>query len=327
MLVAMLVLASCELESNSSLLDPCGAKCEGMMKVSAREFTMGAPPFEGSTREHPQVLVELNRTYWIDRFEVTNAQYREFLLSQGNVCAYGGAMYPCHDCFEFAKEDSGLDCDAQFQVKMTCQSTPGGPANASCANHPVVNVTPAGALAYCTWKGKTLPSEAEWEYAARVSWGLSETGWRRFPWGATCPENFNASGDPLVGELAGCSGPRWDVDTALANCREQSCRDGFTGTSPVGYFRDKSDAVEVHDMAGNVLERVLDCYHSSYGVAGGPPRDGLPWVSDCEGAFTIARGSGFGDEGAAMRLQARTDEVSLSSADPDVGFRCIVRNP
>ena len=326
--LAALLAASCTDSPPASYplndADSCGALCDGMVFMSPGAVLLGSPNGEGSVREQPQTIVVLPG-YWIDQFEVTNAEYRAFLLSQGNACSQSGMSYPCHDCFEFAKQDSGLDCDAGFDIKMNCQANPAGDANQSCAEHPVVNVTPAGASAYCAWRGKALPSEAEWERAANGPAAQDGTPWLRFPWGQECPAVFNTLGDVFVGDLSGCVGPAWSSTTALANCSESDCSDGFERTAPVGSFP-AGDTVEgVSDMAGNVLERVSDCYHASYASGDGPPTDGSPWMTDCDGAYTIARGSGFMDPGGGLRNRARTDEVSLDSADPDVGFRCVVR--
>ena len=306
----------------------CDEQCSGMVWVPPGELLLGAPPGEGSAREHPQLTIQLQDGFWIDRHEVTNTEYRAFLAAHGNECELFGTVYPCHDCFEFAKDDSGLDCDNDFAVKSQCQAEPAGPATASCAQHPVVNITPAGALAYCRWRGKTLPSEAQWEHAASA-FQMSPEGWARFPWGGQCPSEFNTTGDELVGELSACSGEAWTMARARANCEEASCHDGFDRTSPVGYFEARLFEVTgvpnaPQDMAGNVLERVADCYHGTYSVGAGPPRDGSVWSDVCEGEFGIARGSGYADPGGALRNQARTDEVSRESADPDVGFRCVL---
>jgi formylglycine-generating enzyme required for sulfatase activity len=325
----LLLMLGCASETSNGSISPagdeCGDRCVGMVRIPAGSVLLGSPSDEGTIREHPQQLIHLDHTYWIDRYEVTNAQYREFLLQHGNVCVLSGVEYPCHDCFEFAKDDSGLDCDLGFAIKNQCQASPFGSSDQSCSNHPVVNITPAGAAEYCRWLGKSLPSEAEWERAANGPSDSMGEPWRRFPWGSRCPEDFNQTGDALVGDLRVCEADPWSASSALANCDESSCRDGFDATSPVGFFPGGDSPEGVSDLSGNVLERVADCYHDDYSRGGGPPASGLPWTTDCKLSFTIARGSGFGDPGAALRSRARTDEVAADSADPDVGFRCVVR--
>ena len=117
------------------------------------------------------------------------------------------------------------------------------------ADRPVINVSWADAQAFIAWLNEhsgqnfRLPSEAEWEYAARAG---SATAW---PWGDEMPPG-------------------------QANCG-QGCRDEYINTAPVGRF--PANAFGLHDMHGNVFEWVEDCWHETYD---GAPRDGTPWVRD-----------------------------------------------
>jgi sulfatase modifying factor 1 len=164
-----------------------------------------------------------------------------------------------------------------------------GVSPASKAEHPVVFVTWHAAEAFCEWAGGRLPSEAEWEYAARAG-GESE-----FPWGDRLPSpdlaNYSASG---VGE-----------------------------TKAVGSY--PPNPLGLHDMAGNVWEFVLDAWEASYSaepqtepVAGGA----LPSDIRAVRGRRVIRGGSFGGAVANLRTRWR-DSHEVSNAVGFVGFRCV----
>jgi formylglycine-generating enzyme required for sulfatase activity len=164
-----------------------------MILIPAGEFLMGddTAPF---AYEKPQHTVTLD-SYWIDRAEVTNAQYR--LCVEAEACAEPKVW-----------EDENLNGDDQ----------------------PVL-VPWEGAQAYCKWAGARLPSEAEWEKAARGTDG------RKWPWGNEFdPSRANLSGD----------------------------EDGYMLTAPVGIFPTGASAYGALDMAGNAAEWVADWYDAEY---------------------------------------------------------------
>jgi formylglycine-generating enzyme required for sulfatase activity len=176
-----------------------------MVNVSAGKFEMGSP--EGYSDEQPVHTVALD-AFWIDRTEVTNAQFAAFLNMQGNQEEGGLTWLGLED------EDCLIEqVDGEFRSR-------GG-----YTDHPVIEVTWYGAAAYCEWAGARLPTEAEWEYAARGPEG------HIYPWG-----NKDPTCD--LAQYGGCSGL----------------------TVQVGSLPDGASWCGVLDLAGNVREWVADWY-------------------------------------------------------------------
>jgi formylglycine-generating enzyme required for sulfatase activity len=244
-----------------------------MVYVPAGEFLMGfsesdveairaiSPEAEFSVEgEKPQHKVFLN-AFYIDKYEVTNARYQK--------CVKAGACNEPSDTTYYGKADY--------------------------VQHPVVYVSWYGANAYCRWAGKRLPSEAEWEKAAR---GDEERTW---PWGNTFDENR--------------------VNFCDKNCPEWwkhvSVDDGYALTAPVGSYPEGSSLYGALDMAGNVWEWVADWYDPNY-YSQSPYRN--PPGPD-SGSEKIVRGgswlNGFTDIRAGYRY-----ELAPTHQGKDLGFRC-----
>jgi formylglycine-generating enzyme required for sulfatase activity len=223
------------------------------------------------TSEVPRHTVSLDRFY-IDRYEVTNAQFLAFLEAQpqwrpdripdryhnGDYLAHWqGAAYP-----------------------------PGQ------ADHPVVYVSWYAAMAYARWAGKRLPTEAEWEYAARGGLGDVE-----FAWGSEPP-------DPSRANYAGSE---------------------LGDTTPAGSY--PANGYGLYDMAGNVWEYCLDEWQEGYyahspernPVAGGSlyPGDTFLQIS----TRRAIRGGSWGGAPVNLRVAYR-DSHPPDGAGPHVGFRC-----
>ena len=202
------------------------SEVDGMVQVfiPPGEFEMGND--EGWESEKPVHIVRL-KAYWIDQTEVTNAQY--------SLCVQAGACDPPGNSGSFTRDDyyNALDFE----------------------RYPVINVSWYDAMAYCEWAGRRLPTEAEWEKAAR---GVDAN---IYPWGA-------------------------DI-----SCEQANYIDCIGDTSPVGSFPSAASPYGALDMAGNVWEWIADWYYIGY--YGDSPLD-YPQGPD-SGAYRVVRGGSWND--------------------------------
>jgi formylglycine-generating enzyme required for sulfatase activity len=210
--------------------------------------------------EYPPHTVYLD-AFYVDKYEVTNAQYR--------ACMEAGA------------------CDTPKNTTYY--------GNADYAKHPVVYVTWDDADAYCRWAGERLPTEAQWEKAARGTDG------RTYPWGKT----FDGS------KLNFCD------KNCPYNYKDASVDDGYAGTAPVGSYPDGASPYEALDMAGNVWEWVADWYNSDY-YASSPESNPKGPASGDE---RVLRGGSWSYYAASVRAASRGKPAP--GPDHDVGFRCV----
>lgn len=237
-----------------------------MVYIPAGEFIMGSG--EGEDNEAPVHTVYLD-AFYIDKYEVTNAQFKEFSEETGHK---GMINQPGFEGF--------IDYFNNYP------------------NYPVVNITWYYAKDYAKWAGKRLPTEAEWEKAAR---GTDE---RKYPWGNESP---NAGGIY-----------RANYRTAS----EDGGADGFKYTAPVGSFPENVSPYGVFDMSGNVWEWVADWYDSEYYTYSPKQNPKGPEISPIGGK--VMRGGSWDLSDSSMRCARRYGKDGPGDWFSDVGFRCAV---
>jgi formylglycine-generating enzyme required for sulfatase activity len=206
---------------------------DGVMLVPAGAFWMGRD--DGSPEERPLHRVYV-RAFWIDRHKVTNAEFAVFLDARGLTSADGQRRYDADDT------------DARIHLVPAAEGRATWLPDAAFEHHPAVEVSWFGARDYCAWKQRRLPTEAEWEKAAR---GDDK---RPYPWGLAAPaptlavfaRGYNATerGDARP---AGASPHR--VEDLLGNLRE------WTSTALRAYPYRRDDGREPFTGAGRVVVR------------------------------------------------------------------------
>jgi serine/threonine-protein kinase len=253
-----------------------------MIYVPAGEFLMGSAEGDPSAEDDKlsQHTVYLD-AFWIDRTEVTNAQFAAFLNERGNQVDGGGAWLDVES--EYAQEHVLIgQVDGEFQPKS------------GYADHPVVLVSWYGASAYCAWAGARLPTEAEWEKAARGTDG------RTYPWG-------NAFNGTLLNYCdANCASDRRDKDYD----------DGYEFTSPVGSYPAGASPYGALDMAGNVCEWVTDWYGRCPSEAQTNP------TGPSTGETRVVRGGSWNDYWVYMLCATYRYGVNPEFSHHIFGFRC-----
>ncbi|OFA00299.1 SUMF1/EgtB/PvdO family nonheme iron enzyme [Duganella sp. HH101] len=292
-LLSMLMLGCPLFAATDPLLLP------SMVTIKGGEFAMGStanPKNDDYPVSEPVHTVNI-QSYRLSRYETTVGQFRQFVAATGYKTD--------GDCWKLAANDWGME---------------GGKAgwdaavNAPSDYHPVMCVSWDDAHAYLQWLSKQtgrhfrLPSEAEWEYAARA--GAST----RYPHGddpaALCQyaNVFDRSGKPVIARLTGKE--RKEID----------CDDQAALTTVVGMYA--ANAYGLHDMLGNAGELVEDCQHLNYE---GAPKNGAAWASDCKlfhgSVMVIHRGGNYnnGPAGASPTYRGHTGKDNRSSVGE--GFR------
>lgn len=235
--------------------------------VPAGVFLMGSPDGEGDEDERPQRAVYLD-AFWIDKTEVTNAEYTRFMAATGYRAPY-------------------------FLPKPWNSKWYDNP------DQPVVGVNWGDAVAYARWAGKRLPTEAEWEKAARGG------DRRAYPWG-------NA----------------WDVaQNRRCNFSDEQFRlgdtpvnDGYDCPAPVGRYPAGASPYGCLDMAGNVWEWCSDWYAPDY-YEEAPIRNPQGPES---GRYRVIRGGSWAYEASCLRCATRDSAYPECRQFDDGGFRCVL---
>jgi formylglycine-generating enzyme required for sulfatase activity len=242
------------------------ASHEGMVWIREGTYAMGCADKEGRTDEYPRHQVRVDG-FWIDVTEVTNAQFRKFVEATGYVTTAEKAP----DWEELKKQlpPGTPKPDESMLVAASLVFTPPAVQTVSLTNasqwwswtkgaswrhpqgpnssiegkdhYPVVHISWDDAQAYCTWAGKRLPTEAEWEFAARG--GFIN---KPFTWGSEEVEKGKVKANTWQGQFPA-------VNTE---------KDGFRGLAPVKSFAPNNYGL--YDMAGNVWEWCSDWYQPDY---------------------------------------------------------------
>ena len=264
---------------------------KNMVLIPAGEFLMGSPEDEGAFDEHPQHVVYLD-DFYIDKYEVTNAQFKEFVESTGYVTdaerkGYGEIWNPIENVQYQLYDSKGVNWQSPNACFGSDCPRPGAWVY-YLIYHPVLQVSWNDAQAYATWAGKRLPTEAEWEKAAR---GVDGRTW---PWGNVF--NLNIEGATVHANVAGES-------LMLVGSFP-------TGVSPYG----------VHDIVGNVQEWVADWYGANYYNHSPQSNPKGP----VEGIARVLRGGSWRHQKSShVRIASREYQPPDYSSN-FVGFRCAV---
>lgn len=309
------------------------ATTEGMVLIPGGEFTAGCADKEGRPDEYPQHTVLLD-SFWMDATEVTNAQFKKFIDATGYITTAERKV----DWEELKKQlpsgtpkppDSELEASSLVftapshsvelhnvsqwwqWVKGADWKHPQGPQStiAGKDNYPVVQVSWDDATAYAKWAGKRLPTEAEWEFAARA--GLIA---KPFTWGDEPVDKGAPKTNIWQGHFP-------DKNTVA---------DGYERLAPVKSFA--ANAYGLYDMAGNVWEWCADWYNNNYytGISyklsrnpAGPPASYDP--DEPTVPKRVVRGGSFlchASYCASYRVSARM-KTSPDTGLEHTGFRCV----
>ena len=250
---------------DSSLKFNGDTSVKGMVFIKGGTFMMGGDNAQASADEYPKHKVQLN-SFWMDATEVTNAEFAKFVkathyittaekkpdweemkktLPPGTPKPPDSLLVAASLVFHQTSGPVDLNDYSQWWswVKGADWKHPEGPGTniEGKENYPVVQVSWYDAMAYCKWAGKRLPTEAEWEFAARG--GLEN---QIYPWGN---EPIN-EGKPKANSWGG-KFPYYNDD-----------KDGFVKLAPIKSFM--PNRYGLYDMAGNVWEWCSDWYDAAY---------------------------------------------------------------
>ncbi len=234
-----------------------------MVRIPAGPFMMGSA--EGPTDERPAHRVTLP-AFSIDRYPVTNAQFAVFLDAVGPLNGKGERLFDVQDP------------DARIRQLGSRWA-----AHSGFEQHPVVEVSWAGARDYCAWRKKRLPTEAEWEKAARG------TNARRYPWGNAPPDRTRAQHNA-----------------------------GYNETAPVDRFPGGASPYGVQDLSGNAWEWVSSAYRPYPYNA----RDGREELASGPVRGTRGGGHDSGVDEITVTQRGRDLSRNPASGHHNIGFRC-----
>ena len=276
----------------------------GMVLLPGDEFLMGTDDRVGYPQdgEGPVRSVSL-RAFWIDATAVSHDRFAAFVDATAYVTEaerYGWSFVFAGLLPDDFPDTRGVAAAPWWrQVEGADWRHPEGPQSniADRANHPVVHVTWADAMAYCSWAGARLPTEAEWEYAARG--GLER---QRYPWGDELTPGGEHRCNIWQGEFP----------------RTNTTGDGYYGTAPVDAF--EPNGFGLYNMCGNAWEWCADWFSPRFHISG--PRENP--LGPPDGTHRVIRGGSYLCHESycyRYRVAARSANTPDSSTG-NTGFRC-----
>lgn len=274
------------------------ATCPEIVVLPPGQFTMGTPAgaeeLDDDTGESPQLDVTIEKAFGLGKTEVTTAQYAEFVTQSGYKVEPGCRLW-----------------NNRWLTDPKSDWRGAGQMRAPKSTAPVVCVSWDDAKAYAAWlskkTGKTyrLPSETEWEYAARA--------------GTTTPRYYGGTSTESISVSLACDNANvYDVSSQAEYPLPYPyarCKDGFADLAPVASF--KANAFGLHDMIGNAWEWVEDCYTASY-FGRAPDQRAWVWQGGCE-AHGL-RGGSWTSRPSDARV-AKRQRAPASAKTTYMGFR------
>ena len=301
---------------------------DDMVLIPGGTFQMGNSFSEGYSGELPVHTVTVD-SFYMGKYEITNQQYCDFLNSakgQGLITITSGVVYKAGPGTSYPYCDTSTSSSHSQIAYNGSTFSVRTKSGRSMVNDPMVMVSWYGAAGYCNWlsqqlgrqrcydvelllpicplrNGVRVPTEAEWELAARG--GLSG---RRFPWGDTITHS----------QANYCSSSSYSYDVSPTRGYHPTWNDGVSPyTSPVGSF--PANGFGLHDMAGNVLEWCNDWYSSSYYSSS--PSDNP--TGPASGSRRVLRGGAWGYGADYCRVAFRIDNAPTDRGW-NVGFHVVL---
>ncbi|MDQ6470624.1 formylglycine-generating enzyme family protein [Flavobacterium sp. LHD-80] len=316
---------------------PAGKAPKGMVWVPGGEFSMGSNvkdeslcSIKGITKDAAPVHRVYVDGYYMDETEVTNEQYEQFVRATGYITV--AEQKPTKEEFPTANEEDLVTGSVIFTPTPTAVNLnnflqwwryepgtdwkhPNGPQSSikGKEKYPVVHITYEDATFYAKWAGKRLPTEAEWEFAARGG----KTG-NLYTWGNTLKPNGKFQANIYQGHF-----PIKDGDTG---------EDGFKGIAPTAQY--SPNGYGLYDMAGNVWEWTSDWYSIDYyktlsesGMVTKNPQgpDSYNDPADPNQIKRVHRGGSFlcTDQYCTRYMVGTRGKGEVRSAANHLGFRCV----
>ena len=265
-----------------------------MVEIAAGDYRMGDAIGDGQPDEKPVHSVHI-RAFRIAGTTVTRAQFAAFVRDTGYRTDAERDAGGAQGCYTLDLSGGKWAYRAGYSWR--------DPGFVQADTHPIVCVSFDDAQAYIEWLNRKtqrhfrLPSEAEWEYAARAG------SVAKYPWGMDADQGCRYAN--------GADQTPWPDAGSFS--KKMECKDGYFYTAPVASFQ--ANDFGLFDMIGNVWQWTADCYHVTYE---GAPGDGSAWTSgDC--SRRVLRGGSWYDNPANLRVSYRRNDTT--NRNDNIGFR------